>query len=91
MGEPTLSAEDREALTTWVFTFTEAEVISDPSFRIIEQIVREHVEQARADERERVARDERATGWDRAHTMLCPNAPCREHHNPWQRRSGRQQ
>ena len=53
MSEP-LTDQDREALTAWVFALTDAEVISDPDFRPVVQIVAEHVEQARADERERV-------------------------------------
>lgn len=38
----------------WVFTFTEAEVISDPDFQAIERIVREHVMQEQADLRAEV-------------------------------------
>lgn len=34
------------------------------------------------------ARDERAAGWDRAHTTLCKVAFCREHRNPYQRTRG---
>jgi hypothetical protein len=33
-------------------------------------------------------RDERAAGWDRAHTTLCPITQCVEHRNPFQRTRG---
>src|SRR6188768_224033 len=42
----------------------------------------------RVDEQQQLIRDERATGWDRAHTMLCPEIHCRKHRNPWQRKRG---
>jgi hypothetical protein len=33
-------------------------------------------------------RDERALGWERAHTTMCPRINCRVHRNPWQRTRG---
>jgi hypothetical protein len=33
-------------------------------------------------------RDERAAGWERAHTTLCPITQCVEHRNPFQRTRG---
>ena len=33
-------------------------------------------------------RDERAMGWERAHTTMCPRINCRVHRNPWQRTRG---
>lgn len=54
MADYHLTDKDRAALTEWVFTFTEAEVISDPDFRAVERIVRAHVDQAYNDERGRI-------------------------------------
>jgi len=34
------------------------------------------------------ARDERAAGWDRAHTTMCSDVPCRKHRNPYIRTRG---
>jgi hypothetical protein len=39
-------------------------------------------------ELQNVKRDERAMGWERAHTTMCPRTNCREHRNPWQRTRG---
>lgn len=71
-----LSKKTKDALKHWVFSMTDATVISDSDFKQVGKVLDE------------LQRDERAAGWDRAHTTLCPGTNtgyCTEHRNPFMR------
>lgn len=55
------------------------EVVDDAMHHI------EHLLVELEDIKARDGRDDRALGWERAHTALCPNTNCNDHRNPWQR------